>query len=126
MLWKLLLTTMLMFVYIHGRTVQKVQPPHRMPFIPGGLGEEKQPTPAIQALCDTVRDEAEAREGVKYDTFTALSYKKQVVAGINYFIKVDVGTEYCVHLRVFRSFRGDVMLSDVQLNKGMEDAIEYF
>ncbi|KAI8498476.1 hypothetical protein Bbelb_236780 [Branchiostoma belcheri] len=78
------------------------------------------------AIADVVRDEAEARAGVKYHTFQAVSYKKQVVAGINYFIKVGVGTEYCVHLKVYRGFRNNVSLSDVQLEKNIEDPIEYF
>jgi len=50
----------------------------------------------------------------------------QVVAGMNYFVKVHVGDQKHVHLRIYRHFSGTVSLHSHQTDKTHEDAIEYF
>ena len=49
----------------------------------------------------------------------------QVVAGINYFVKVQVGPEEFAHLRIYDRF-GDVSLAGIQLGKAKADEIGYF
>ncbi|XP_078698075.1 cystatin-B-like isoform X2 [Branchiostoma floridae x Branchiostoma belcheri] len=92
----------------------------------GRLSETQPASSTVQAICNAVQDEVEAIARVKYHTFQAVSYGTQLVAGINYFIKVDVGGDNFVHLRVFQSWQHDITLSDVQLDKRKEDVIEYF
>ncbi|NXU83964.1 CYTX protein, partial [Xiphorhynchus elegans] len=61
--------------------------------------------------------------------FTAIAYKTQVVAGINYFIKVQVSSTEYVHLRVFLSLphenQGPSLVS-FQTGKTRDDPLTYF
>ncbi len=41
-----------------------------------------------------IRASVEDKEGRKFDEFTAVKYCKQVVAGINYFIKVPLLNDF--------------------------------
>ncbi|XP_055013129.1 uncharacterized protein LOC110159253 isoform X2 [Boleophthalmus pectinirostris] len=67
--------------------------------MPGGIGKSQPADPEVQALCDSVKSEVEAQRGEKYETFKAISYKKQTVYGYNYFVKVHVGGNK--HLELF-------------------------
>ena len=59
-------------------------------------------------------------------SLTPVEVKKQVVAGMNYFIKAKIndGDEY-LFLRIYDRF-GEVSLTKVQLGKTDEDRIDYF
>uniref|UniRef100_A0A3P9HXP8 Cystatin domain-containing protein n=1 Tax=Oryzias latipes TaxID=8090 RepID=A0A3P9HXP8_ORYLA len=67
----------------------------------GGLSEMQVANKDIQKICDLVRDQVEERAGKHFDLFRAISYRSQIVAGTNYFIKVKtvIGTHriniYC-------------------------------
>lgn len=55
-----------------------------------------------------------------------LSYSSQVVAGKNYFLKLQFGSSQIVHARVFRSLQDQVTLHSLQENKSVADEIAYF
>ena len=50
----------------------------------------------------------------------------QVVAGMNYFVKVHIGNDIHVHLRIYKHFSGTTELTSHQTDKKHEDPIEYF
>uniref|UniRef100_A0A8C5NN81 Cystatin domain-containing protein n=1 Tax=Junco hyemalis TaxID=40217 RepID=A0A8C5NN81_JUNHY len=70
---------------------------------PGGLSETKPATPEVQQLVNQVKQEFERRSGMNCRVFTAIEYRTQVVAGIMYFIKVQVSASEYVHLKVLQS-----------------------
>ncbi|XP_068588389.1 cystatin-B-like [Cebidichthys violaceus] len=95
----------------------------------GGTHPAVPATDEIQKICDSVKSAAEQKAGKTYDVFTAKSYTSQVVAGTNYFIKVHVGGDDHVHLRVWKKLShtgGELELSNMQHSKSHEDPVEYF
>lgn len=57
--------------------------------------------------------------------FEPVQVMKQVVAGINYFVKVQIGDDAYAFLRIYDRF-GSVSLTSIQLGKTEEDDIQYF
>ncbi|XP_042877742.1 cystatin-B-like [Penaeus japonicus] len=92
----------------------------------GGTSEVKPYSEEVQQLLQTVKSELEEKMGQKLDQFLLVSYKTQVVAGTNYFAKIDIGGEDLVHIRVYRNLQGDVSLHSHQHPKTREEDIHYF
>ncbi|NXQ85704.1 CYTA protein, partial [Nyctibius grandis] len=97
--------------------------------MPGGLSETKPATPEVQRIVDEVKPQFESRENRTYDIFKAIVFRTQVVAGINYFIKVQDCEDSYVHLRVFQSLphenEGPSLVS-FQTGKTRDDPLTYF
>jgi hypothetical protein len=55
----------------------------------GGLNEAKESTAEVQALVDQLASEIKSQAGGDYPHLKAVSYRSQVVAGTNYYIKVN-------------------------------------
>uniref|UniRef100_A0A8C9UEF2 Cystatin B n=1 Tax=Serinus canaria TaxID=9135 RepID=A0A8C9UEF2_SERCA len=76
-----------------------------------------------------VKAQIEEKEGKTFDVFTAVEFKTQLVAGTNYFIKVHVGNEEFMHLRVFKSLPHEneqLSLHSYQGSKTKHDELAYF
>ncbi|KFU86442.1 Stefin-C, partial [Chaetura pelagica] len=97
--------------------------------VPGGLSETQPATPEIQRIVDAVKQQFEIRVNKICHIFTAIVYRAQVVAGINYFIKVQVADDDYVHLRVFQALphenQGPSLVS-FQTGKTRDDPLTYF
>uniref|UniRef100_A0A8C5SHK8 Cystatin domain-containing protein n=1 Tax=Laticauda laticaudata TaxID=8630 RepID=A0A8C5SHK8_LATLA len=95
----------------------------------GGPQKPDQGTP--KARTPRVKGMLEVATNKRFATYEAILYCAQVVAGTNYFIKVQCGDrekDY-VHLRIFQVLPvqgGQVELSSFQLDKTKADPITYF
>ncbi|XP_021044664.1 stefin-2-like [Mus pahari] len=96
--------------------------------IKGGLSEARPATPKIQEIADKVRSLLEEKTNEKYEKFEATEYKVQVVQGLNYFIKMDVGCGCYLHINVLSgiSSENDLKLIGYQTNKTKNDELTYF
>jgi len=98
----------------------------------GGTTEEKAANADIQDKVNQVKAKFLENMGENagdISDFTAVSYKSQVVAGTNYFVKVRTGEDTYAHLRIFMPlpFAGDTPeLVGNQTSKTKEDPISYF
>ncbi|XP_053561788.1 cystatin-B [Bombina bombina] len=95
----------------------------------GGLGNAHPATPEVQAIADKVRSDIEKQSGKNFGKFIVVSFKTQVVAGTNYFIKIQVGGNEYFHVRIHESLPHDgkkVTLSGFKECKTKEEEIGYF
>ncbi|KAM9300884.1 cystatin-B-like [Morus bassanus] len=95
----------------------------------GGTSAARPATEETQKIADEVKSQIEEKEGKTFDVFTAVEFKTQVVAGTNYFIKVHVGNDEFVHLRVFRSLPHEnkpLSLHSYQSSKTKHDELAFF
>lgn len=100
-----------------------------MPVLCGGKSEPKDANAEIQSICDQVRGEVEDKSGKKFSEYTALTFCSQVVAGTNYFVKIHVGNDECVHVRILQPLPhtgAPPSVHAVQVSKTKHDEITYF
>jgi len=100
-------------------------PPHHHPARPGGMTDVRTIDETARAAANAVRAAVEARNGKPFAVYNPVECASQVVAGVNYFIKVDVGEGVFVHVRVHQSLHGEFKLSGVQLHKTSADPLKY-
>ncbi|XP_062983447.1 leukocyte cysteine proteinase inhibitor 1-like [Elgaria multicarinata webbii] len=97
----------------------------------GGLSDPDQVTSEVRDIANQVKSQLEEKANAKYSYFEAVSFRKQVVAGTNYFIKVRHGDgerDY-THLRVFQALPchgSRIELSNYLLGKTKDDPITSF
>lgn len=58
--------------------------------IPGGISDSDEPaTPEIKELVIQVKSEIAGKSNAAFEVFEPICYRSQVVAGRNYFVKVN-------------------------------------
>lgn len=60
--------------------------------IAGGLGGTRQADDEVVRVVESVKPELEQKTGLKFDSIEPINYKHQVVAGMNFFVKVSTGS----------------------------------
>ncbi|XP_004675222.1 PREDICTED: cystatin-A [Condylura cristata] len=96
--------------------------------MPGGLSDAKPATPEVQKIANEVKPQLEQQTNETYEEFEVEEYKTQVVAGIFYYIKVRVGDNRYIHLKVFSGLQRDegLTLSGFQTDKSKDDELTGF
>ncbi|KAK9407832.1 cystatin-A [Crotalus adamanteus] len=95
----------------------------------GGLSEPKAATAETQQISQEIKSQLEEKESRNFTIFNAVSYKTQVVAGVNYFIKIHVGNDEYFHVRVYQRLPHEnkpVELTNYQSKKEKHDDLTYF
>jgi hypothetical protein len=96
----------------------------------GGLGEERLADEEVRAVIEKVREEIQARYPEPFARVEPVSYKVQIVAGKNYFIKAifheSDGDKIVAHLRIYKGFRGNAELTALKLKVRHDDPIVHF
>ena len=80
------------FALYHARTTSNMS-------MAGGFGATREATADEQAILDIVRPEIEARLSKQFSVFQAVSFQTQVVAGVNYIMKVKIDDEFA-HVKI--------------------------
>ncbi|KAB5530559.1 hypothetical protein PHYPO_G00130760 [Pangasianodon hypophthalmus] len=70
--------------------------------IAGGWSEWMEVDDEVKKICLLLKPEAEKKTKRKFPVYLHLNYRRQVVAGSNYEMKVHVGNDSCLFLRVFQ------------------------
>ncbi|XP_040195070.1 cystatin-A-like [Rana temporaria] len=95
----------------------------------GGTSPGRTPTKEEQAILDKVKDQFVKQSGTNPSVFKAVLVSTQVVAGTNYFFKVETGANAYSHVKVFVPMpqkNEGPSLTALQLNKTKEDKLFYF
>uniref|UniRef100_A0AC11B8T5 Cystatin A n=1 Tax=Ovis aries TaxID=9940 RepID=A0AC11B8T5_SHEEP len=80
-------------------------------------------------VAQKVKPQLEGKTNETYEEFTAIEYKTQVVAGINYYIKIQTGDNRYIHIKVFKSLpqqNQSLTLTGYQVDKTKDDELTGF
>ena len=69
--------------------------------IAGGFNEVREVDEDVRTLALNMREKVENTLGETFDVYEPVLYTSQVVAGTNYKIKVHVGDEKFVHIKIY-------------------------
>ncbi|XP_041352657.1 cystatin-A-like [Gigantopelta aegis] len=94
----------------------------------GGATPMKEATEEVQEICNKIRAELEEKVGKTFSDFKATHFSSQVVAGINYFVKVSIGDAKYLHVKIYKPLprQGEASVTDYQLDKTADEPIGYF
>ncbi|XP_007493842.2 leukocyte cysteine proteinase inhibitor 1-like [Monodelphis domestica] len=95
----------------------------------GGLSEARPATEEIQKKVDQVKSQFQKKSNVECTEFKAESYKTQVVAGTIYYVKVHIGNNKYIHMKILEPLThadNALELLDYQCDKTKDDELVYF
>lgn len=73
-----------------------------------------------------MKADLENKAGRTFADLKPVSYATQVVAGINYFVKIAVAEGEYIHARIYRDLQRNVSVHSVQTDKSETDELAYF
>ena len=92
----------------------------------GGFGQPMDASGDVQNIANEMKQQTEQKLGATFTQFEAVKFKTQVVAGTNYLIKVKVGPEQYVHIKVWKKlpcYGGELNLSEAEGGKTLADPL---
>ncbi|XP_056681851.1 cystatin-A1-like [Monodelphis domestica] len=95
----------------------------------GGLSKVRPATEEIQKKVDQVKSQFQKKSNVECTEFKAESYKTQVVAGTIYYVKVHIGNNKYIHMKIVEPLlhtNNPLELLDFQCDKTKDDALVFF
>ncbi len=96
---------------------------------PGGLSDTKLADDTVKKLLNSIIDQLKEQTKIESDSLSVHSYKTQVVAGVIYYIKVNIDDNKFIHLKVMQHLphtnTSPQLLSHL-LNKSVDDKIIFF
>ena len=90
----------------------------------GGWSDEKSVDEKVMSLANSLREEIESQVSQQFSVFTPVVFKSQVVAGINYKIKIEVDNAEYIHVSIYvplRHTESPPRVSEVVRNMGLND-----
>ncbi|XP_029002845.1 cystatin-A-like [Betta splendens] len=97
--------------------------------IAGGFSDLQPATERIQNYCNEVKKQVEAKTNQKYVEFKAVTYRSQIVAGMNYIIEIQVNECHYIHVKLHQELPcngGKIVLINVQENHKKDDPLVPF
>ncbi|CAL1547426.1 unnamed protein product [Lymnaea stagnalis] len=111
----------------HGRLPSRIV--YRSEMMCGGTSDVKPASDEVHDLIKKIKDDLEKKSQKTFSNFKAVSYKSQVVAGTNFFVKIQGDGDEYLHVRIYRPLphtNEGPSLHSYQLGKSKDDDIEYF
>lgn len=101
-----------------------------MQAIPGGLDDEVPADDNIRKIVSSLQSHFKSKYPREFHRIEPVSYRSQVVAGMNYFVKVAVhehdGAKKFAHMRIYKPFRGELELTAVLPDVEEKSQLKYF
>ena len=69
--------------------------------MPGGFGDVMEVDEDVKILAINMKEKVEETLGETFEIYEPILYTTQVVAGTNYNIKVHIGDEKYIHIKIF-------------------------
>jgi cystatin-A/B len=91
--------------------------------IDGGFGETNPINNTVAGFAVSVRAQIEHQAGTTFALFKPHSYRSQVVAGMNYSIKIEVENDEYIHVQLHQSLREEISLGRIERGKRLHDPL---
>ena len=93
---------------------------------PGGLSKIMLKNDDIQKIVNNLKKNIEKKLDQQINKLNVHSYKTQIVAGINYFVKVEIEDNTFIHLKIYKTLDNSSMLINYLYPLDINSPIKYF
>eukprot|EP01084_Bolivina_argentea_P263194 445367_1 len=109
---------------------QKQSKQSEQPMRCGGLND-REIDDNIKLIVDKIKEQVinkskSDNKNYNFDEFIAIEAKSQVVAGINWFLKIRISNKLCIHVKVWAKLNKEYELCNIQYNKTETDLLDPF